>query len=654
MKLLAHHHRKHRVPTRHRNERGMALATSLLLVVLLTAMSLTMVLTVGSDMLVNGYYGNERGSFYAADSGATIARQAIISGILGAVPSTFSASTQPIPAGTQTQVLQAVQTSYSAPTAIVGPAGSWPEKFMITNATTVAAPTCTVQGGPTTVNALPISCTNLPGPSTNPSTTNPTTPAVTGFTYIYPYSITSVGQAQGTETATLVDSGNLVFVAHVSAGGNRTVSFASYGTFIDQYPPCSSPFIAGTLTGPFFTNGSWNFGDSNALGSSTKYDFKNDTGQNDGQVSYWHGNNCTQSSQSSNTANGTTIAPTFEGQFNVGAPNVTLPQNDFNQEQAVLDGKGVATGTPVLNGSSLKNASGTPYTTQTSGVYVPYNVVSGVKTFSGGGIYVPGNATVQLSPSGSTGQVYSIVSNGVTTTVTVQPTGLGTGTTTIQTGSTVNVIQGVPTMYDPNTGAATENATMLYVNGNITSLTGPGEYTTAINNGQAVTVTAAGNVTVTGDIRYATEPVTTSANQTVAGTTYPTADTLITNPANNTGQVLGIFTATGDIQMNNSQHDGNLQIDASIAMISQNGSGGWINVGPQINTLNVVGGRIANVAKSGNAITRNIFFDQRFAQGNFAPPWYPSTTITQSNTDTSTFNPTTVQRLQWYYKTSYQ
>ena len=249
--------------------------------------------------------------------------------------------------------------------------------------------------------------------------------------------------------------------------------------------------------------------------------------------------------------------------------------------------------------------------------------------------------------------MYTIVQGGVTTTVTVSPTGLGSGTTTIQTGTAApNVIQGVPTMIDPNTGATTENATMLYVNGNITSLTGPGEYQTAINNGQAVTVTASGNVTVTGDIRYATEPVTTSANQTVNGTQYPTADTLI--PTNNTGQVLGIFTATGDIQMNNSQSDANLEIDASIAMISQGGGGGWINVGPQINTLNVVGGRIANVAKSGNAITRNIFFDQRFAGGAFAPPWYPSTTVTASNTNSSSFTPPTVQRLSWNFKSSYQ
>ena len=647
MKTSTKSRRNRRVPVRVRNQRGIALATTLLLVVLLTAMSLTMVLTVGSDMLVNGYYGNERGSFYAADSGATLARQAIVSGILSSVPSTFSNTVQPIPPGTETSVQNSVNTTYSAPTVVTAPTGSWPEKFMI-SAVTVSTPTCTpspaTYAGSSNYNGKAISCTNLP-------------PNVTGYNYIYPYSITSVGQSQGTEATTLVDAGNLIFNASVSPAAGTVVSFASYGTFIDQYPPCSSPFIAGTLTGPFFTNGAWNFGDANALGSSTKYDFKANTGQANGAVSYWHGNNCTQAASASNTANGTTIAPTFEAQFNIGASSVALPQNDYNQEQAVLDGKGVATGAPNLNSSNLKNSSGTAYPSSgspSSGVYVPYTVgTGGVKTFSGGGIYVAGNATVTLSPSGTTGQVYTIVQSGVTTTVTVSPTGLGTGTTTIQTGTGApNVIQGVPTMIDPGTGATTENATMLYVNGNITSLSGPGEYTTAINNGQAVTVTASGNVTVTGDIRYASEPVTTSANQNVNGTVVANADTLI--PANNTGQVLGIFTATGDIQMNNGQHDGNLEIDASIAMISQGGGGGWINVGPQINTLNVVGGRIANVAKSGNAITRNIFFDQRFAGGNFAPPWYPSTTVTASNTNQSAFSAPSVQRLQWYYKSSYQ
>jgi len=614
-----------------RNQRGIALVTTLLLLLLLTAMSLTMVLSVGSDMLINGYYGNERGSFYAADSGANIARQAITAGILNAVPATFSNTTQPIPPGTNATVQASVLGTYGGATQLnAGPAGSWPEKFTITSLV-LGAPTCTVTGG-----AIGATCA-APGAG------------VTGYHYIYPYTLTAVGQSQGAEATTLVDSGNLLFNGTVAASGATTVSFASYGTFIDKYPPCSAPFVAGTLTGPFFTNGAWNFGDANALGSATKYDFTDTTGQGNGAASYWHGNQCDNDAAATDTANGTTIAPTFQNGFNLGQAAIALPQNDYNQEQAVLDGIGQASSAPTnaqLN-AVLKNVTGTPYPTggAASGVYVPYsiNASTGAKTFTGGGIYVQGDAKVTLSPTGSSGEVYTIVQGGVTTTVTINPTATGAGTTTINSGGVTTVINGVPEMIDPSTGAVDENATMLYVNGNITSLAGPAEYQPAINNGVALTVTAAQNVTVTGDIRYTTEPVTTSGS---------TPDTLI--PANNTGQVLGIFTATGDIQMNNSNADANLEIDASIAMISQGGTGGWINVGPHINTLNVVGGRIANQAKAGNTTTRNIYFDRRFAQGGFAPPWYPSTTVTASTTDTSTFTPPTVQRLQWFYKSSYQ
>jgi Tfp pilus assembly protein PilX len=630
-----------------RNQRGIALVTTLLLLMLLTAMSLTMVLSVGSDMLVNGYYGNERGSFYAADSGANIARQAVTTAILAQVPANFAATTQPIPAGTNTNVQTSVGATYSGYTSL-NTANSWPEKFQIpANGLTLGNPTCTVIGGPATVNGAPISCTNLPPAGT--------LPIVTGFKYIYPYSITVVGQAQGAEATTLFDSGNLLFNGTITPSGGQKQSFAAYGTFIDQYPPCSAPFVAGTLTGPFFTNGAWNFGDANALGSSTKYDFTDTTGQNNGAASYWHGNNCDNNAAASDTNNGTTIAPTFQNGFNLGQNSIALPQNDYNQEQAVLDGIGQSSTAPTnaqLN-AVLKNVSGTPYPTggTGSGVYVPYsiNASTGAKTFTGGGIYVQGDATVTLSPTGANGQVYTIVQGGVTTTITTNATATGAGTTTISQGGVNTVINGVPEMIDPTTGAVTENATMLYVNGNITSLQGPAEYQPAINNGVALTVTAAQNVTVTGDIRYATEPVTTANNQVVNGQPQP-ADTLI--PANNTGQVLGIFTATGDIQMNNGNSDSNLEIDASIAMISQGGTGGWINVGPHINTLNVVGGRIANQAKSGNTTTRNIFFDRRFSQGGFAPPWYPSTTLQASGTDKSAFQPPTVQRLQWSYQSA--
>jgi hypothetical protein len=187
---------------------------------------------------------------------------------------------------------------------------------------------------------------------------------------------------------------------------------------------------------------------------------------------------------------------------------------------------------------------------------------------------------------------------------------------------------------------------MLYVDGNITSLSGPGQGKPAIQDGTALTVTAASNVTVTGDILYKTEPVTQTQNQ-IPGTP---ADTLI--PGNDNKQVFGIFTNTGDIQLNNSQSNGNLEIDGSVATISQNGSGGLVNTGNGINTLTIVGGRIQNQIKNINSTTRNVFFDRRFAQNGFAPPWFPSTTVSQTATDSANLS-SSVQRVQWLNKSSY-
>src|SRR5581483_628412 len=108
-------------------------------------------------------------------------------------------------------------------------------------------------------------------------------------------------------------------------------------------------------------------------------------------------------------------------------------------------------------------------------------------------------------------------------------------------------------------------------------LTGPhdasGNPLPAIQDGAAVTVTANSNITITGDVQYKTKPVTTTQNE-IPGTP---ADTLI--PGNDKGQVLGIFTANGNIQLANAQSSRNLRIDASMATIKSGGSGGIVNTG---------------------------------------------------------------------------
>jgi Tfp pilus assembly protein PilX len=613
------------------SERGAALVIALLLLLLLTGMTVAMVLSTSSDMLINGYYRNFRGSFYAADSGLTIARQAMVNNILAAVPGSFSTSTQPIPGGTEATVVTTINTLYGASYQQLNQgnaANSWPEQYKLdTTNTTLALASCQVVGGGGTCAAP--------------------TGSVTGYQYVYNYTLTAFGQSRGTEAAVVDDSGSFTFVATLAASGGTSTSFAGWGMFIDQYGVCTNDLVAGTITGPVFTNGSWNFGTGNYIftdavgsaGGTAGFDFGGTTG-------------CQAKAAASASVkvggNTTTIAPTFQSGFNLGQNSVPLPTNDYSQKRAVLDGMGINSAN-VSNSdlnAGLKNVSKTSYPTTgtSSGVYLPYSVdpTSGVATFNGGGIYVQGDAATTITTSGNN-QIYTIVQGGTTTTVTVN---VASNTTSISNGTTTTNIVGVPSQKDPTTGAVVRDATMLYVNGNITALKGGGQGVASINDATALTITASGNVTVTGDLLYAHQPVTKTQNQ-IPGAP---ADTLI--PGNDFGQVLGIFTGTGDIQMNNQQSNGNLEIDASIATISQGGSGGLINTGASINTLQIVGGRIQNQIKNIGATTRNVFFDRRFAQNGFAPPWFPSTTVTQSGFSSANMT-TTVQRTKWFNRTTY-
>jgi hypothetical protein len=591
---------------------------------LLTGLSLAMVFSVRSDMLINGYYRNFRGSFYAADSGLNAARTAMTNGVVAAIPTTFSITQQPIPVGTDATIQTNINTTYGQTnTQFTGSgqsANSWPGSYKVTG--TFALASCSVLGGAGT-------CTAPTGP-------------VTGYTYIYNYTLQSIGQAQGSQSTTLTDRGSVTVNATLIPVNSKT-SFAAWGMFIDQSPVCNgSTLVPGTISGPVFTNGGWNFG------TSGNYIFTDSVGSASPTAGYQFSSACDAASTPSDKKGSQTIAPTFQGGFNMAQPKVPLPPNDYNQEQAVLDGKGI-TNNPVSK-SDLHNAvrdiNGNSYPSSgaSSGVFLPYNMVNGTPTFTGGGIYIEGNANVVLSTGTGTQQIFTITQGtpAVTTVVKVDPTA---NVTTITTGGTTLPISGVPKMIDPVTNAASP-ATMVYDNGSITSLSGPGQGLPAIQDGSQVTVTAASNVAITGDILYKTEPVTQTQNQ-LPG---QPADTLI--PGADKGQALGIFTANGDIQLNNKQSNGNLEIDASLATISATGTGGLTNVGNAINTLTIVGGRIQNQIKNINTTTRNVFFDRRFAQNGFAPPWFPSTTVTFGSI-TSSKATTTVTRVQWLNQSSY-
>lgn len=646
--------------------RGVALITTLLLLTLLVAMTLSMTISVTSDTLISRYYRNSRSSFYAADSGINIARQYMMNQLSSnavAVGATFaSTGTPPLSATDSTTTITNLLAAYgSGGTASQQVnsgqgASSWPGTFYVvqtqtgTVGTTLGTPGCaSVSYTGTPTNTAPYTCTNLPA----------CTGTCAGFgitvKYTTPYTITAIGQSLANEQQVVQDSGTLTLNINAGSATATTTSFAAWGMFIDQYSPCDgSSLVPGTITGPTFTNGTWNFG------TSGTYTFTDKVGSVGSSFGYQF-TNCYTSANPSYTSGGSTIAPSFQGGYQLGANAVALPTNSYSQEDAVLDGLGTTTPTQAAEHSDLRNAAATQYPatgTPTSGVYMSYTqTTSGsttTNTMAGGGILVQGDATsvtLAATTAPSTGrltgtntgdalQVFTIVQGSTTTTITIDQT---TNNTIMQQSgsSTPLLIAGVPEI---KTGATPSDATMLYVNGNIDSLTGQSAGAD-VQNGAAITITAADNITVTGNITYATEPVTMTQNQVVSGVTYPIADTLI--PANNNGQVLGIFTAGGNVNLAVPTNNQNLEIDASIATISSGGSGAIINNGNSINTLNIVGGRIQNTIQSIGATTRNVFFDRRFASGNFAPPWFPSTVVTPTASDSVTSVTTSVQRTQW-------
>lgn len=615
-------------------QRGAALIISLLLLGLMAALSLVMFFSVFSGSMINGYYRNYRGSFYAADSGTNIAVQYMASQIAAAEPTTYAVGTAPIPSTVLTTVPAAVLSTYGASTPVnTGTAASsWNESFKVlsSNATTTlpASPTLTLAPGyPAGSN-----------PVSGGTCTATVTTGCQNWTYVYNYSLITQGTSTGAEQAKVESTGTITINTSLSPSGPVNTSFAAWGMFVDQYTICSSDLVAGTISGPVFTNGSWTFG------TSGSYIFTDQVGSAGSDAGFDIGGTCTQSTAGNLSNHSGSISPTYQAGHQWGMASVPLPTNSYNQEGAVLNGTGTQT-TSVTNAqlnASVKNVNETAYPTggTSTGVYLPYTTTgTGCSTshpcMTGGGIYVQGNAGVVLTAStdsaGNPTEVYTITQGSTTTTVTVDDT---LSTTTMTSGSHTVSATGVP-QEDPGTSSATDG-TMLYVNGTITSLSGPSSGA-AVSNGTALTVTASGDVDVTGNITYQEEPVTMTAT----GSTP--VDTLI--PANNQGQMLGIFTASGNVNLDLA-NTGNLEIDASIAEISQGGSGGLVNNGAAINTLTIVGGRIQNTIQSINSTTRNVLFDRRYANG-MAPPWFPSTQVTPPVTGTATFNPPAISRVKW-------
>ncbi len=590
--------------------RGAALVITLILLALLSAASVAMVLLVSSDTMINGYYRNYRGSFYASDSGINVVVETMKNSIQASANSTAN---PPLPTNGIPGAVTAAYAPFQAGYFTVGDAGSWKSQFqMIANpngAPVLGLPTVTSKANPNDANS--------PGNGD------------LIWTFNYPYTVTISGRSSGSEAEVITETGIIVYSSLSGTGAAANPpKFSKWGAFITNFADCQGPLVPGTMTGPFFTDGQWNFGNY----SNPGYTFTDTVGQAGANVSWWKNSSCSDSPAAPNGFK----APTFQNGLQLGQNSISPPSNTYNQAQAILDGKGtppctVAPCAPdpppsqTQMSQTLKKINGTSYPSNgnaQTGVYIPYYTNANGQTVYGsnpatggdgvgGGFYINGNASVTMTATtGGNGtsnptQTYTITQGNTTTTIIVDNV---SNTTTVSSGGTTLSLLGAPQQLDPNTGqpiiqtdpsGAAVNPTLLYVNGQVTGLSG------TVQNNVGITVAAASNVSITGDLTYLQSPVSIPS------------DTL--NTSTNAG-VLGIYT-TGNINLY-PDATGNLTVNASMAAIGS-GTSGFATPGGAINTWTILGGRAEDQAHSVSISTGNTYYDRRFA-GNFGPPWFPT------------------------------
>ncbi len=660
-----------------RDARGVALVTTLILLALLGALSVALSLLVSSDTMINGYYRNYRGSFYAADSGANVVVESMKNAIYAAANGNAVYPNAPLPTdglgipanngGTQTMNaadgdgatkafppnFSNSYTAFSGQSYTIGDPGSWQGQFKLISAS-FGNPTFTASSysldtascwPPTTASPAP----NCPNGVPNDSDVQ--------WVFRYPYTVVVQGQSSGSEVEQITETGVIVYQSAPGGASDGGTLFSKWGAYITKYDACQGPLVPGTMSGPFFTDGQWNFGNF----TSPTYTFTGSVGQVASKVSWWNNNNCTNSA----TAPRGFKAPTFQQGFQTGQPLIQPPTDTYNQAQAVLDGKGISCGSAcqtAMMSQELKTITGTAYPASGSppnGVYIPMYTdprtskltfgclpptppTTSTCTGGAGGFYVQGNASIKLSAT-TTGsdptQTYTITQGSTTTTIVVDNT--ANTTTVTQNGNSPVTLQGVPSQngapatQDPS--GNTVDPTMVYVNGSITGLTGPtdsrGNPLPAVQNDVGITVVSPTGITISGDLEYAQSPVSGSD---------------VLNSSTDAG-VLGIYT-TGNINLK-PDANGNLTVNGSLAALSGatdgSGTSGFETPSGSIGTWTILGGRAEDEAHSVNISAGNTLYDQRFASGNFGPPWFPTSVPQVGTPPVSAYSQVQVQRGAW-------
>jgi Tfp pilus assembly protein PilX len=242
--------------------------------------------------------------------------------------------------------------------------------------------------------------------------------------YNFRYTITSTGTFGGGGERQVQSSGML----RVSA---ERASFAQYLLFTDKHTAANGGAIWFTSDASFdgrvHTNGEFRF--------AYQPEFQDKVSSVNGKAWFYNKNSPVEKAAN---YNGTIDVPDFAGGFQRGAPAVALPTDQYNQQNAAL---GLAvTGSPPSNSTintalGLGSGSGTP----PNGIYV---VNSGGSVT--GGIYIQGNTTrcTMVADTVAHTQTYTVIQGATTKIIVVNPNTNTTTVTT--NGVTAAPLTGAP------------------------------------------------------------------------------------------------------------------------------------------------------------------------------------------------------------------
>lgn len=644
-------------------ERGIALITTLLSMTMLLALGMAVVFSATTDTVTTKVQRVGEQSFFVADAGVGIARQAMTRALtleLEAIKAQVQAGTISFYVNTPSSGGLPPSIQVLPPPLPNRPWNEQPDFYQRVKARADALVQDTARnarfdqlnGGSFTVDFKPF---------TGRVQVLPWFANGTQEVEDFHYAIQVTGKTGAGGSATVNEVGKLTATINIqygpASGSNRNFAFSGFGAFFDVGDdPAHLNYILvpGTFSGPVHTNTHF------AFYTGWQYTFRDAISQVDDNIRLYY-NTFVPIPTTSDYAG--SLHFSAAGYKKTGA--VPLPTNVFSQEYAVINGTGItdksASGMPVdpppvvttdasgnpdifdasgrvkanALAANLRTAANTAPTVSSnalaSGVYISS---SNGTSIDGAGIYVQGDASdVQLYGDTNGDQVYLIQQGATTTTIR---TSFTNNTTTISSGASSTTYTGVPT--DKSDPQHTRPGVSLFINGEITSLHGGVDSShptrPAIASRSAVTVTAQRSIKVTGDLKYA-DPVVNADGTPVSNIAA------VTN-------VLGLFTNDGNIYLDaktaySSNPDLSIEIDAANCVFDTNTSnnsqapytgqeGGittWFGTGHQTPSSSARIKLIGSDVEKNNSLVDyyngDTFFDVRFSGGGFRPPFFPGT-----------------------------